>query len=201
MKKIAAALALAGACIGAQAGYVPNYIAWTINGLTDHPETGDKIPFSAWIGIDTQRLAPDRWEEGYGYSTTAATFRWRVPAVGGCSGRGIATLHTTARSVHIAGIEPATDCALSLSISAAVDIASAGPFESQLAAWDRAFTTYTFTPGIQFYVIGSSGNPAFSSMELTSVRQSVPEPSPAALIGAGLAGLLWARRRKGARTQ
>jgi hypothetical protein len=40
---------------------------------------------------------------------------------------------------------------------------------------------------------------SFYSLTVDYTYQMIPEPSPVALIGAGLAGLIWVRRRKDTR--
>ena len=42
---------------------------------------------------------------------------------------------------------------------------------------------------------------SFYSLTVDYTYQMIPEPSPVALIGAGLAGLIWVRRRKDTREQ
>jgi hypothetical protein len=42
---------------------------------------------------------------------------------------------------------------------------------------------------------------SYEALTVDYSHQMIPEPSPVALIGAGLAGLIWVRRRKDMRDQ
>lgn len=195
MKKIAAAVALAATCLGAQAAYV----AWNITGFAK--DYNDQLtPFRAWIGVDTQYLKQTGPNSPEGMSTVGATFRWGAPGIGGCEGKGFATLVTGDNGFHISGVDSSNDCMLSVSISGP-GIGEPGPFATIYDSWDRKYSAYTYMPGIEYVVYGSSHNPIFFAESVTAAHQSVPEPSPVALIGAGLAGLFWVRRRKDTRAQ
>ncbi|GHC72830.1 hypothetical protein GCM10007320_08980 [Pseudorhodoferax aquiterrae] len=189
-KRVGAVLGIAAWCVSAQAAYV----AWNITGFALDYE--DRLtPFHAWIGIDTQYLKQTDPGSTIGMSNVGATFRWGARGIGGCEGSGYATMSTTDDSFHVSGTDSTNDCSLSVSVWGP-GIGQTGPFDSIYDSWDRKFSAYTYMPGIQYVVYGGSHNPIFSAVQVTAAHQSVPEPSPVGLIGAGLAGLLWVRRRK-----
>lgn len=197
MKKIAAAVAIAASCVSAQAAFV----AWSVTGTTED-WNGDKTTFTAWIGIDTQQLVltgPGTlgWSD---LDSKTARFKWNAPGLGGCQGQGIATMETYDNYLMLSGVDPSNDCLLIVKIGG-TGIGQPGPFATVYDDWDRYYAVTTLTNGFGADVYGSSSLPFFSSVSVTAVSQSVPEPSPVTLIGAGLAGLLWVRRRKDTREQ
>jgi hypothetical protein len=65
---------------------------------------------------------------------------------------------------------------------------------SQINAWNAALSTWTRTADLQI-LDGRGANKQSLFVEGTA---GVPEPSTYALIGCGLMGLVWARRRRAA---
>ncbi|CAN7593870.1 PEP-CTERM sorting domain-containing protein [Pseudorhodoferax sp. LjRoot39] len=193
MKRIAIALALSAGVLGAQAAIV----GWQFKGLTEHefnPEgISEIVPFALYIEMDTAAIANGT----AGYAQNGSWFRWRVggnQAVAACEsawGGSISGFRTSGAGFYMESLYPSNDCAVTINffgLAKGLEVAA-----DPLTNW---YDTSSFAAEITLY-----GNHSFRAISVTYAAQMIPEPSPVALIGAGLAGLFWVRRRKDTRAQ
>ena len=190
MKKIAAAVAVSLAGVCAQAATV----GWQFKGTTFHEYDG-VVPFSAYVEVDTGRIARGPNPDGPG-SAIGGTIRWaldgaqpfcRVEAVGSWYG-------ASETSFGIGALDRYSDCGIMVSVTGAL---GTGRFEVE----GDPLTQWYDMSGPDLQIEDSLLGPVLSFYSLTVdyTYQMIPEPSPVALIGAGLAGLIWVRRRKDTR--
>jgi hypothetical protein len=178
MKKIAAAVALSLAGVCAQAATV----GWQFEGTTYVDDKG-VVPFSAYVEVDTGRMARGPNPDGPG-SAIGGFFRWGTSGSTYCRSHALLSHYSTTDASFVLGSLDTADCGITVWVTGAL---GTGRFEVEgdpLTQW------YDMSgPDLQIQV--SMMGPVLSAQSLTVdyTYQMIPEPSPVALIGAGLAGL------------
>lgn len=192
MKRLTAAFSLLVAALSSQAATV----GWQFKGTTWDDDRGI-VPFSAYVEVDTGRIARGPNPDGPG-SAIGGTIRWaldgappfcRTEAVGSWYG-------ASETSFGIGALDRYSDCGIMVTVTGAL---GTGRFEVEgdpLTQW------YDMSgPDLQIEVSLLGPVLSFYSLTVDYTYQMIPEPSPVALIGAGLAGLIWVRRRRDTRQQ
>ncbi|RCW65183.1 PEP-CTERM sorting domain-containing protein [Pseudorhodoferax soli] len=193
MNKSVVAFVLAGAALGANAATV----GWTFKGTT-YDSDDRLVPFWAYIEVDTGTLNNGPYFEGPGTGIGKTGAEWWVDGKYGCYGGGeygYSRYSTSSAGFAISSLDAGNDCG----VVAWVTGSGTSRFEvagDQLTQWFDLSGL-----GTDFQIYMSSSARAFQAVTVDFTYQMIPEPSPVALIGAGLAGLIWVRRRKDAREQ
>lgn len=192
MKKIAAAVAVSLAGVCAQAATV----GWQFKGTTFHEYDG-VVPFSAYVEVDTGRIARGPNPDGPG-SAVGGAIRWSTnegPAF--CDTQGVISWYRASdTSFGIGALDSYSECGIMVSVTGAL---GTGRFEVEGDPLSQWFDMSS--PDLQIEVSLLGPVLSFYSLTVDYTYQMIPEPSPVALIGAGLAGLIWVRRRKDTREQ
>jgi hypothetical protein len=191
MKKVAMGLVLGVAGLGAQAAIV----GWQFKGLTEHgfnDPAVEVVPFKLYIEIDTTAIARGPEWDGPGTAVGAGQFWWSLGGntpFGDCYGGGPTTLarfYASETGFSMAAIYPNNDCAV---------VVHFGGMATGLEVLNDPLTyrydTTNFSASVEM-----SGFTYFPSLSVTYASQMIPEPSAAALLGTGLAGLALMRNRR-----
>jgi hypothetical protein len=191
MKRLAAAFSLLVAALSSQAATV----GWQFKGTTWDDDRG-VVPFSAYLEVDTGRIARGPNPDGPN-SAVGGTFRWGTN--GGmpyCNSGALLSHYAVSDTGFVLSGLDTSDCGIIVWVSGAVPT---GRFE---VAGDSRTQWFDMTgPDLEIQVSMMGPVRSFQSVSVDYTYQMIPEPSPVALIGAGLAGLIWVRRRKDTREQ
>jgi hypothetical protein len=193
MKKLAVALALAGAALGSHGATV----GWQFSGMVADDDYG-VVRFNAYVEVDTVRVTNGPHYDGPGTSLGKARVRWSIRGLTGCSGSGntvLSNFSAGADGFFIGSLFPGDDC----QVAAWVSAPGTGQFENPMDLLTQWYDVQD--PRVSMHVSLMGPVRSYEALTVDYSHQMIPEPSPVALIGAGLAGLIWVRRRKDMRDQ
>lgn len=171
-------------------------VTWTFKGITEHyfGDAPELTPFKLEVRLNTKTIAAGPQWDGPNTSYGGAQFWWSVPPFYSCSGQGadvLTTYKTSQFGVQLNVLDMGNDCGLYIDFGSKL-LGQLDPNDPMTRSYDMNNFGAT---------ISMVGDMAFQAISVDWAVQNVPEPSPVALIGAGLAGLIWVRRRKDTREQ